>query len=118
MIINNDSAQPLLAPTQSEGKLLVRESRIRDVKAARKVNQRMKTADDNSSKERAKIQALIDGQPPYNQAELEQNGLADICNVNWGDAERLLQNALAPRIDMLESVETICTMPTNFGDLS
>jgi hypothetical protein len=57
-MIATDSAQPLLAPTQEEGKLLVRTSRIKDVKAARTVNQRMKSADDNSSKERAKIQSL------------------------------------------------------------
>jgi hypothetical protein len=58
----------------------------------------------------------LDGEAPYDQADLVNQGLGEICNVNWGQAEQLLSMATAPYIDLLESVDTIITTPTKFGD--
>ena len=108
------TSQDLLLPVQEDGKLL--RHRIKDVKAAHAAYKRMRSADDEASRERAKVQAAIDGDSPYDQQELDLNGLGDICNVNWGQAEQYLSLASTPYLDLVTSVDALCTMPTNFGD--
>jgi hypothetical protein len=105
--------EPLL-PVQKDGKI-VRE-RLRDAVVGRRVYKKLREADNIAAAERAKIQAMIDGERPMDQAELDANGLGEICNVNWGQAEQLLSLATSPYIDLLESVDTFITTPTRFGD--
>jgi hypothetical protein len=114
----NDStsytSDTLLAPVQEDGKLL--RSRIKDAKSAHEAYKRMKKADENSAWTRARVQAMLDGELPHDPAVQRQNGLADSCNVNWGQGEQLLSMATSPYIDLVESVDHLCTIPTNFGD--
>src|SRR6478752_8103534 len=109
------SPEGILLPTQEDGKLLTR-SRIKDAKAAHEIYTRMRKADEASAITRSQVQAMIDGEPPQDQATLDANGLGQMCNVNWGQAEQLLSAATAPYVDLVESVDTLCTVPTNFGD--
>lgn len=105
--------EPLI-PVQKDGKIL--RERLRDAVQGRNVYKKMREADNLAAAERAKIQAMIDGERPMDQAELDSNGLGEICNVNWGQAEQLLNLATSPYIDLLESVDTFITTPTSFGD--
>lgn len=114
---NSLTSDTLLAPVQEDGKLITApRSRIKNAKAAHESYMRMKTADENASYTRAKVQAMLDGEAPYDQAAQRMNGLAEMCNVNWGQGEQLLALATSPYIDLVESVDHLCTMPTNFGD--
>jgi hypothetical protein len=105
--------EPLI-PVQKDGKIL--RERLRDAVQGRNVYKKMREADNLAAAERAKIQAMIDGERPMDQAELDSNGLGEICNVNWGQAEQLLNLATSPYIDLMESVDTFITTPTRFGD--
>lgn len=105
---------PLL-PVQQEGKLL--RTRLKDAAAGRAAYDRMRTADEGSARTRTMIQAMLDGEPPYDQADLERQGLGELCNVNWGQGEQLLSVATSPYIDLLESVDIFITTPVNFGDV-
>lgn len=107
-------AGELLAPTQEDGKLL--RSRIKDARAGRSSYQRMKKSDADSSAGRAQVQDMVDGGLPYNQSELDLNGLGEICNVNWGQGKQFLSMAVSPYIDLVDSVDVMITTPTSFGD--
>jgi hypothetical protein len=104
-----------LVPTAENGKLLTK-NRIKDAQQARNVYKIVRKADEFSARDRARVQAMIDGEPPYDPAELIQNGLGEICNVNWGQAELFMHRATAPYLDLVESVDTLITTPTRFGD--
>lgn len=104
-----------LVPTSEDGKLLTK-SRIKDAQQARNVYKILRKADEFSARDRARVQAMIDGDAPYDAAELVQNGLGEICNVNWGQAELMLHRATAPYMDLQESVDTLITTPTRYGD--
>lgn len=104
---------PML-PVAKDGKIL--RTRLKDAVQGREVYKKMRKADELAAKERARVQSMLDGERPMDQAELDQNGLGEICNVNWGQAEQLLSIATSPYIDLLESVDVFITTPTSFGD--
>jgi hypothetical protein len=104
-----------LVPVQEDGKLL--RTRLKDAAAGRAVYERMRKADEGSARTRTMIQAMLDGEPPYDQQDLERQGLGELCNVNWGQGEQLLSVATSPYIDLLESVDIFITTPVNFGDV-
>ena len=104
--------QPLV-PVQSDGKLL--RERVKSPTEARRIYSLIRKADEASQMERAKVQGVIDGERPYDQAELDHQGLGEICNVNWGQAKQLVQQATAPYIDLVDSSEILITTPVNFG---
>ena len=106
--------QPLV-PVQSDGKLL--RERVKSPTEARRIYSLIRKADEASQMERAKVQGVIDGERPYDQAELDHQGLGEICNVNWGQAKQLVQQATAPYIDLVDSSEILITTPVNFGDV-
>ena len=108
------TSEDLLAPVSEDGKLL--RSRIKNAKAAYDAYTRMKKSDEQSAITRSRVQAMLDGEPPYDAAAQRANGLAEMCNVNWGQGEQILAFSTAPYIDLIESVDVLCTIPTNFGD--
>lgn len=103
-----------MLPVAKDGKIL--RTRLKNAVEGREVYKRMRKADELAAKERARVQAMLDGERPMDQAELDQNGLGEICNVNWGQAEQLLNLATSPYIDLLESVDVFITTPVGFGD--
>jgi hypothetical protein len=103
-----------IVPVQEDGKLL--RTRLKDAVAGRIAYERMRKADEGSARNRTRIQAMLDGEPPYDQADLERQGLGELCNVNWGQGEQLLSVATSPYIDLLESVDIFITTPVDFGD--
>ena len=103
-----------IVPVQEDGKLL--RTRLKDAVAGRVAYERMRKADEGSARNRTMIQAMLDGEPPYDQADLERQGLGELCNVNWGQGEQLLSVATSPYIDLLESVDVFITTPVDFGD--
>lgn len=103
-----------MLPVAKDGKIL--RTRLKNAVEGREVYKRMRKADELAAKERARVQSMLDGERPMDQAELDQNGLGEICNVNWGQAEQLLNLATSPYIDLLESVDVFITTPVGFGD--
>lgn len=91
-------------------------SRLADAKTARELFETLRRADEENSKTRAKVQAMFDGVPPYDPAQLERSHQKYRCNLNFGEAESLLEYAMSGYVDLLNSVETLVHTPTRWGE--
>jgi hypothetical protein len=91
-------------------------ARVKDSKSLHEIYKKLKEADDKSSKNRAEIQAMFDGVPPYSDADLVASGQAYRCNVNFDEAAAILESAMAGYIDLIHSVEHLLTLKTEYGD--
>lgn len=90
--------------------------RVKDSKSLHEIYKKLKDADDKSSRNRAEIQAMFDGVPPYNDADLVASGQAYRCNVNFDEASTILESATAGYIDLIHSVEHLVSLKTEYGD--
>jgi hypothetical protein len=90
--------------------------RIKDSKSLHEIYKKLKDADDKSSRNRAEIQAMFDGVPPYSDSDLIASGQAYRCNVNFDEASAILESSTAGYIDLIHSVEHLLTLKTEFGD--
>jgi hypothetical protein len=90
--------------------------RIKDSKSLHEIYRKLKNADDKSSKNRAEIQAMFDGVPPYSDTDLISSGQSYRCNVNFDEASTILENAMSGYIDIIHSVEHLLTLKTDYGD--
>lgn len=93
-----------------------KESRLRDVTSGRAIFQKLEEADKESSANRAKIQAMFDGKPPYDEAKLRRTGQSSRANLNFGEGSRYLDTALAGYVDLVNGVDTIPRIHTQLGD--
>ena len=91
-------------------------SRIQDVKAARDIYDSLLRGDEASSINRARVQAMFDGSPPYSERALRSSGQGFRCNLNFGEAEKFLEAAMSAYVDLINSVETLVRVETAFGD--
>lgn len=64
---------------------------------------------------RALCQALLDGEPPYNQEELDNAGQPDTTNLNFQGAEKKLERAKAPYYRLFNSGENLVSVKTFYG---
>lgn len=103
-----------LETINSEGE--VPERRFKDASSARSVYDTLRENDKDAAAKRARNQRMFDGEPPYRPGELERAGQKFRTNVNFGEAEDLLQDSLGSYIDMLQSVEVLFNAPTRFGE--
>jgi hypothetical protein len=81
--------------------------RLKDPASAHAIYLRLKQADDINARNRAEVDTMFDGAPPYDDNILREAGMASRCNLNFGEAEFLLESALAGYIDLINSVETL-----------
>lgn len=89
-----------------------KESRLKDVASALSIYETLRRADESSAINRARIQAVFDGRPPYNDAALRASGQASRANLNFGEAARLLDTAMSGYVDLISSVENLVTVET------
>ncbi len=110
---NRRDALPL---TTDEGKIVTR-GRVKTVADAQGRYNAMYQDDLQASQNRATVQQLIDGMPPLNSNQLLVSGNRNACNVNWLDAQMMLQEAVGPLNNLLSELsDSLCTMPTSFGE--
>jgi len=76
-----ENREPTLESVTSSGAPVRR--RLATPAAVAAVLRKLKTADEDDSKRRALIQGMLDGNPPYNQKDLDDAGLGTITNVNF-----------------------------------
>jgi hypothetical protein len=91
-------------------------TRIKDAASAREIFHRLLKADEESARNRAQIDEMFAGAPPYDDAELRATGQAARANVNFGEADAMLEAAMSGYIDLLSSVETLVNFKTKHGD--
>lgn len=105
-----------LATFDKDGKPM--ESRIKDVKSALKIFQGLLKADEQSSINRARVDAMFDGANPYNQAQLNSSGQGLKTNLNFGEAQRLLDISLSAYVDLYSSLEKLVEVKGTQGEPS
>ena len=112
--LNNFNDLPLANLTE---KGPVPPSRLSTVKAATEIYQALRKGDEINSINRARVQAAIDGAPPFDEARLKATGQAFRCNLNFGQGEAFLDSAMAAYVDLTTSVEHLLRVETTVGDL-
>ena len=105
---------PLIANLQSDGS--APPSRIKDPEALYQVYLRLRQSDDVNARNRAEVDAMFDGQAPYDDWVLRNSGMANRCNLNFGEADALLEKALAGYVDLVQSVENLVTVSVKEKD--
>jgi hypothetical protein len=93
-------------------------SRLKDAPSAHAVYIALREADLEASRERAMRDAMYDGAPPFDQQELVDLGQGERCNLNFGEAGALLEQAQTGYYDLTSSVPTFVTVQTTYGDES
>lgn len=73
-------------------------------------------ADDVRSKRRTLVKGLVDGNPPYNPADLASAGQSYRCNVNWGSGKAYLDNASGAFYDLFKEAPTYAQIRINKGN--
>jgi hypothetical protein len=68
-----------------------------------------------ASKDRAIMQAMVDGSPPWSDARDRQLGLFGRTNVNWGMLTQAQQEAEQPFNDILDSLDNFGIVPIKEG---
>jgi len=94
------------------------ESRLRDVKSAVGIFTTLLKADEQSSVNRARIDSMFDGAAPYSQAQLAASGQGLKTNLNFGEAQRLLDISLSAYVDLYSSLERLVEVKATKGERS
>ncbi|MBP04658.1 MAG: hypothetical protein CMA72_07750 [Euryarchaeota archaeon] len=93
-------------------------SRLKDVKSAIEIYQSLRRADEGSSLQRARVDAMFDGVPPYDQSKLEASGQGLKTNLNFGESQRLLDISLSAYVDLYSSLERFVDVVVTEGELA
>ena len=93
-------------------------SRIKDVKSACAIFEGLRKADEQSSHNRARIDAMFDGASPYNQGSLNSSGQGLKTNLNFGEAQNLLDISLSSYVDLYSSLERLVEVRGTMGEPS
>lgn len=94
------------------------ESRLKDAKSAVNLFHALRKADESSAKNRARVDAMFDGANPYNQSQLNASGQGLKTNLNFGEAQRLLDISLSAYVDLYSSLEKLVEVKGTQGEPS
>ena len=92
------------------------ETRLKDVKSAISIFGTLRRADEKSAVNRARIDAMFDGAAPYNATQLQTSGQGLKTNLNFGDAQRLLDISLSAYVDLYSSLERLVEVKGTQGE--
>lgn len=94
------------------------ETRLKDVNSALSIFSSLRRGDEKSSVTRARIDSMFDGAAPYDSAKLAASGQQLKTNLNFGDAQRLLDIALSAYVDLYSSLERLVEVKGTVGEKS
>jgi hypothetical protein len=103
---------PLLT-MDDEGK--VPQARLTKASRLRSVYVRFRDDDQVNAANRSQMQLLLDGEPPYEQSEMNESGQPDMTNLNFNGAQQRLERAMAPYYSTIQSPELLVQVETNYG---
>ena len=105
-----------LGGLDEKGKPVV--SRLKDVKAAVGIFATLLRADEKSAVNRSRIDSMFDGVAPYSSAQLTASGQGLKTNLNFGEAQRLLDISLSAYVDLYSSLEKLVEVKATTGERS
>ena len=94
------------------------ETRLKDVKAAIGIFATLLRADEKSAVNRSRIDSMFDGVAPYNESQLAASGQGLKTNLNFGEAQRLLDISLSAYVDLYSSLERLVEVKATTGERS
>ena len=94
------------------------ETRLKDVQSALSIYNALRRGDEKSSVTRARIDSMFDGAAPYDAAKLASSGQQLKTNLNFGDAQRLLDISLSAYVDLYSSLEKLVEVKGTLGEKS
>jgi len=92
------------------------ETRVKDVSSALAIFETLRKADENSSINRAHLDAMFDGAAPYDRKILEATGQGNRTNLNWGEAQRYLDISMSAFVDLYSSLERLVNVKVKVGE--
>lgn len=95
----------LLPSVSKKGKPLLGTSRIQSVQQAHDVYYSIRRGDMESALNRARVQLVLDGYPPFDPGRLRDSSQAGIANINVGLLKTYLDSACQPTLDQLNSLD-------------
>ena len=93
-------------------------TRLKDVKSAVNIFTTLRKADEKSAVNRARVDAMFDGAAPYNSGKLALSGQSLKTNLNFGEAQRILDVALSAYVDLYSSLERLVDVKATAGERS
>jgi hypothetical protein len=84
--------------------------------SAKVVYERMRKSHVKRAFTYARIQGMIDGNPPYPKKTIQRAGLHTMSNVNWRDAEAIYESVALAYWSLFNDVEHIAQFTTDIGD--
>jgi predicted transcriptional regulator YdeE len=94
------------------------QERLKDVKSAVNIFTTLHRADEKSAVNRARVDAMFDGAAPYNMGKLALSGQSLKTNLNFGEAQRILDVALSAYVDLYSSLERFVDVKATTGERS
>ena len=93
-------------------------TRLKDVKSAVNIFATLHRADEKSAVNRARVDAMFDGAATYNTCKLALSGQTLKTNLNFGEAQRILDVALSAYVDLYSSLERFVDVKATTGERS
>lgn len=90
-------------------------TRFKDAGAVQDFVRRLIDNDTNRSYKRARVNGLVDGNPPYKASLLREAGRADAANVNWGIARAYLEAAKGAFYDLFSESPNYFVIQSDHG---
>lgn len=79
--------------------------RVKNARSAQESLAKMRDDDRNANLNRAKVQAMFDGEPPYRQSDLVETGQGGRSNLNFDESGALLEFSMSGYVDLFASTE-------------
>jgi len=106
-----------LDPSSSEEtKLKIAENRITSVHVARRLLDDYKRADEHDATRRARLQGHVNGNPPYDDARLEELGLGYMTNTNFLEMRAILDDKASTHYELFFEVPTLIEIGTRMPE--
>jgi len=93
----------------------VPQERVSTVDAARSIYETMWQSDLGSSRNRALVDGMFQGEPPFNADDLVEVGQSERTNIDFGIAAAIKEQALAQYYDLTASVPMVARVQTSYG---
>lgn len=100
----------------SSGKIKKPLNAVPNANSAKVVYERMRKSHAKRALTFARIQGMIDGNPPYSRQTVQRGGLQTQSNINWRDGEAISDSISLAYWSLFNDVQFIAEFITNIGD--
>jgi len=115
--MSTNGTEPLLTLQRgADGRIIVPQCRMQDAVDAQSFSTRL--IDNDAAKrswKRARVNGLVDGNPPYTRTKLLAANRGDACNVNWGTGRAYMEAGAGALYDLTSEAPGMFAIRTSHG---